>query len=70
MSERYDKLVPALKSLLPPDRLDVLGRSVRFIQRLRAVRASLFVWSVVLSRFGSGVDDGLRARGSDEVRCS
>lgn len=62
MSERYDKLVPALKSLLPPDRLDVLGRSVRFIQRLRAVRASLFVWSVVLSRFGSGTPGFEQAR--------
>lgn len=62
MSERYDKLVPALKSLLPQDHLDLLGRSVRFIRRLRAVRASLFVWSVVLSRFGSGTPGFEQAR--------
>lgn len=54
MSVRYDKLVPALKALLPDDALDALGRVVAFIRRLREIRASAFVWSVVLSRFGSG----------------
>lgn len=54
MSVRYDKLVPALKALLPDDTLDGLGRAVAFIRRLREIRASAFVWSVVLSRFGSG----------------
>jgi hypothetical protein len=54
MSVRYDKLVPALKTLLPDDRLTFLGRAVAFIRRLREIEASHFVWSVVLSRFGSG----------------
>ena len=54
MSVRYDKLVPALKTLLPDDTLSFLGRAVAFIRRLREIEASVFVWSVVLSRFGSG----------------
>ena len=54
MSVRYDRLVPALKALLPEDPLTLLGRAVAFIRRLREIRASAFVWSVVLSRFGSG----------------
>jgi hypothetical protein len=54
MSVRYDKLIPALKSLLPDEKLNPLGRAVAFIRRLREIRASAFVWSVVLSRFGSG----------------
>jgi hypothetical protein len=54
MSVRYDKLVPALKALLPDERLNFVGRAVAFIRRLREIRASLFVWSVVLSRFGDG----------------
>lgn len=54
MPVRYDTLVPALKSLLPDESLDALGRAVAFIRRLREIRASVFVWSLVLSRFGSG----------------
>ena len=54
MSPRYDKLVPSLKKLLPDETLSVLGRAVAFIRRLRAIQASVFVWSVVLSRFGEG----------------
>ncbi len=54
MSANYDRVAPALKSLLPDRMLDDVGRTVRFIQRLRAIRASTFVWSVVLSRFGHG----------------
>lgn len=54
MPVRYDSLVPALKSLLPDESLDALGRAVAFIRRLREIRASVFVWSLVLSRFGSG----------------
>lgn len=54
MSVQYDKLVPALKALLPEDRLGALGRAVAFIRRFREIRASVFVWSVVLSRFGNG----------------
>ena len=54
MSISYDKLVPALKTLLPDGRLNALGRAIGFIRRLRELRASVFVWSVVLSRFGDG----------------
>jgi hypothetical protein len=54
MSPRYDRLVPALKRLLPDETLGVLGRAVAFIRRLREIQASVFVWSVVLSRFGNG----------------
>lgn len=54
MHVRYDKLVPTLKAALRHDTLDLLGRAVSFIRRLREIRACLFVWSVVLSRFGSG----------------
>jgi hypothetical protein len=54
MSARYDRLVPALKALLPETPLTLLGRAVAFIRRLREIQASAFVWSVVLSRFGSG----------------
>lgn len=54
MSVRYDKLVTVLKGRLQDDHLDTLGRAVAFIVRLRAVRASAFVWSVVMSRFGAG----------------
>jgi hypothetical protein len=54
MSIRYDKLIPALKALLPTDTVDHLGRAVAFIRRLREIHASAFVWSVVMSRFGSG----------------
>src|SRR4051812_42406081 len=54
MKPAYDKLIPALKNLLPTDRLDLLGRAVAFIRRLREIQASAFVWCVVLSRFGSG----------------
>ncbi len=54
MSVRYDKLIPALKALLPETRLNLLGRSVTFIRRLREITASHFIWSVVMSRFGNG----------------
>jgi hypothetical protein len=54
MPVRYDKLVPALKTLLPDDTLTLLGRAVAFIRRLREIEATVFVWSVVLSRFGCG----------------
>lgn len=54
MPADHNKLVPALKSLLPETELNLLGRAVAFIRRLREIRASVFVWSVVLSRFGDG----------------
>ena len=59
MAVRYDKLVPALKRLLDEDRIDVIGRSVAFIRRLRQLSACSFVWAVVLSRFGSGRQRGM-----------
>lgn len=54
MSLGYDKLAPALKRLLPDPALGQLGRAVGFIRRLRTIQASLFVMSVVMSRFGHG----------------
>jgi hypothetical protein len=62
MSVSYDKLVPALKTLLADDVLTALGRTVAFIRRLREIRADIFVWSVVLSRFGAGRPGFERAR--------
>lgn len=62
MSVKYDRLVPALKSLLPAEELDRLGFATRFVRRLRAVSASMFVWAVVLSRFGQGVPGFDQAR--------
>jgi len=50
---RYSKLLGSLKEVLPKQGLDELGRSVAFVRRLRHVTASAFVWSTVLSRFGS-----------------
>jgi len=52
MSVAYDELIPALKKMLPARTLGVIGRAVSFIQRLRQIRAGIFVWAVVLSRFG------------------
>lgn len=54
MPASYDKLIGALKSRLPDASVDALGRTVAFIRRLREIRASMFVWSVVMSRFGHG----------------
>jgi len=53
--QSYDQLLPALKRRLPSRSLALLGRQVSFIKRLRAIRASFFVWAVVLSRFGEGI---------------
>jgi hypothetical protein len=54
MAIAYDSLVQNLKKRLPEDALNALGRAVAFVRRLREIRASLFVWCVVLSRFGQG----------------
>ena len=62
MKTNYDALVPALKSLLPSEKIDGMGRTIRFIRRLRAISACAFVWSVVLSRFGQGVPGFEQAR--------
>ena len=62
MAIRYDELIPRLKRLLPPRLLGHIARDVQFIERLRAIRASCFVWAVVLSRFGSGIPGFAEAR--------
>jgi Transposase DDE domain len=62
MAIRYDELIPRLKRLLPPRLLGRIARDVQFIERLRAIRASRFVWAVVLSRFGSGIPGFAEAR--------
>jgi hypothetical protein len=62
MAIRYDELIPRLKRLLPPRLLGHIARDVQFIERLRAIRASRFVWAVVLSRFGSGIPGFAEAR--------
>lgn len=62
MSIRYDELIPRLKRLLPARLLGQVARDVQFIERLRAIRASRFVWAVVLSRFGSGIPGFAEAR--------
>lgn len=54
MTASYDKLLEALKGRLPDNSVDALGRTVTFIRRLREIRACMFVWSVVMSRFGHG----------------
>jgi hypothetical protein len=54
MSVDYDKLIRALKSTLPAQRLGLLARSVAFVHRLRILRAGTFLWAVVLSRFSHG----------------
>jgi hypothetical protein len=62
MAIRYDELIPRLKRLLPARLLGQVARDVRFIERLRAIRAGRFVWAVVLSRFGSGIPGFAEAR--------
>jgi Transposase DDE domain len=54
MATAYNTLIPALKKRLPEEALDLLGRAVCFVRRLREIEASRFVWCVVLSRFGQG----------------
>jgi putative transposase len=62
MKTHYDALLPALKRLLPSEKIDGIGRTTRFIRRLREISASAFVWSVVLSRFGQSVPGFEQAR--------
>jgi hypothetical protein len=62
MHENYHELIPALKKMLPARSLGVVARSISFIRRLRQVRASVFVWAVVMSRFGHGLPGFEQAR--------
>jgi hypothetical protein len=62
MAIRYDELIPRLKRLLPAPLQGRVARDVHFIERVRAIRASRFVWAVVLSRFGSGIPGFAEAR--------
>lgn len=62
MSALYDKLVPALKSALPAETLDGLGREVGFIRRMRVIFASVLVRALVMSRFGHGTPGFEQAR--------
>src|SRR5437899_7264393 len=62
MKRRYDDVMGALKRRLPAATLESHGRLTEFIRRMRTVGAADFVWSVVLSRFASGVP------GFDEAR--
>jgi hypothetical protein len=62
MSSNYHELIPALKKMLPARSLHVVARAVAFIRRLREVRASVFVWAVVMSRFGHGLPGFEQAR--------
>jgi hypothetical protein len=54
MRSSYDELVPALKKMLPVESLALVARSISFIRRVRELQASVFVWAVVMSRFGHG----------------
>lgn len=62
MKSSYNKLLVTIKHHLPVRRLNQIGRDVQFIKRLRAIRANLFVWAVVLSRFGQGMPGFSEAR--------
>lgn len=62
MRKDYGELVEAFKRRLPQDRLEELGRTTGFVQRLRRILPSFFVLSVVLSRFGTGRPAFERAR--------
>lgn len=62
MKTSYDQLVPALKSRLPAAMLEAQGRVTQFIRRMRTVGAADFVWSVILSRFATGLPAFEQAR--------
>jgi hypothetical protein len=62
MRSSYDELIPALKKMLPARSLGVIARAISFIRRLRQVRASVFVWAVVMSRFGHSLPGFEQAR--------
>jgi len=52
--KRYDDFLAALKKRLPARHIALAARGVQFVRRLRTIRASLFVWAVVLSRLSPG----------------
>jgi hypothetical protein len=62
MRSSYHELIPALRNMLPAKSLGALARTISFIRRLREVRASVFVWAVVMSRFGHGLPGFEQAR--------
>jgi hypothetical protein len=62
MESSYHELIPALKKMLPDSSLATVARALSFIRRVREVRASVFVWAVVMSRFGHGLPGFEQAR--------
>jgi hypothetical protein len=62
MRSSYDELSRALKKLLPAKSLADVARAISFIRRLRQLQASVFVWAVVMSRFGHGLPGFEQAR--------
>jgi putative transposase len=62
MATTYDNLMAALKRRLSAQTLDEHGRATLFIRRQRTIGAADFVWSVVMSRFATGVPGFDQAR--------
>jgi putative transposase len=62
MASKYDDLMAALKRQLSARTLDGHGRATQFIRRQRTVGAADFVWSVVMSRFATGLPGFDQAR--------
>jgi len=62
MATTYDDLKVALKRRLPARILEEQGRATQFIRRQRTIGAADFVWSVVMSRFATGLPGFDQAR--------
>ena len=62
MATTYDDLMVALKRLLAAHILEAHGRATQFIRRQRTIGAADFVWSVVMSRFATGLPGFDQAR--------
>ena len=62
MATSYDNLMAALKRRLSARTLDEHGRATQFIRRQRTIGAADFVWSVVMSRFSTGLPGFDQAR--------
>ena len=54
MKPQYSQVLPRLKTLLPSGVVNELGRTVRFIRRVRRIEAPALLWALVLSRFEVG----------------